>query len=53
MHTLSAWVEPGLIATPDAHWQFERLGYFVADRELSTAEKPVLNRTATLKDNWS
>lgn len=53
MQVVQGWVEPGLVATPDAHWQFERLGYFVADRELSTPEKPVLNRTATLKDNWS
>lgn len=51
--TVQAWVEPNLVATPGAAWQFERLGYFVADRELSTPEKPVLNRTATLKDNWS
>lgn len=51
--TVQAWVEPNLVATPGAAWQFERLGYFVADRELSTPEKPILNRTATLKDNWS
>lgn len=48
-----AWLEPGFQATPETHWQFERLGYFVADRTLSTLDKPVLNRTATLKDNWS
>ena len=53
MQTVQAWVEPGLVATPNATWQFERLGYFVADRELSTPEKPILNRTATLRDNWS
>lgn len=53
MQTIQGWVEPGLVASPDAHWQFERLGYFVADRELSTPDKPVLNRTATLKDNWN
>ena len=50
---VQAWLEPGLQASPNAHWQFERLGYFVADQALSTPEKPVLNRTATLKDNWS
>lgn len=53
MQIVQAWVEPSLVATPEAAWQFERLGYFVADRELSTPEKPVLNRTATLRDNWS
>jgi len=31
--------------------QFERLGYFCADQD-STAEKPVFNRTATLRDSW-
>jgi len=49
---VQAWLEPGLVATPEAFWQFERLGYFVADRELSTPEQPVLNRTVTLRDTW-
>ena len=31
--------------------QFERLGYFAVDRD-STREKPVFNRTVTLKDTW-
>ncbi|MGE4368486.1 MAG: glutamine--tRNA ligase/YqeY domain fusion protein [Burkholderiaceae bacterium] len=47
------WLEPGTVAAPQACWQFERLGYFVADRELSTPEKPVLNRCVTLKDSWA
>ncbi len=33
-------------------FQFERLGYFCADYDF-TAEKPVFNRTCTLKDSWS
>lgn len=33
-------------------FQFERLGYFICDKD-STAEKPVFNRTVTLRDNWS
>lgn len=33
-------------------FQFERLGYFCLDRE-STAERPVFNRTVTLKDAWA
>ena len=33
-------------------FQFERHGYFVADRKDSTAGKPVFNRTVTLKDTW-
>jgi glutaminyl-tRNA synthetase len=48
-----AWVEPGLAtATPDSKFQFERHGYFVADRKDSYPGKPVFNRTVTLKDAW-
>jgi glutaminyl-tRNA synthetase len=32
--------------------QFERLGYFAADPD-STRERPVFNRTLTLKDSWA
>jgi glutaminyl-tRNA synthetase len=32
--------------------QFERLGYFTLDPD-STSEKPVFNRTVTLKDTWA
>lgn len=37
---------------PESRWQFERLGYFVTDRRDHSAEKPVFNRTVTLKDTW-
>jgi glutaminyl-tRNA synthetase len=50
---VQAWLEPGTHAAPESCWQFERLGYFVADRELSTPEKPVINRAVTLKDSWT
>jgi glutaminyl-tRNA synthetase len=33
-------------------FQFERLGYFVADYD-TTKEKPVFNRICTLKDTFS
>ncbi len=33
-------------------YQFERHGYFVADRKDSAAGKPVFNRTVTLRDSW-
>ncbi|MAY02524.1 MAG: glutamine--tRNA ligase [Gammaproteobacteria bacterium] len=36
----------------EARYQFEREGYFVADRHDHTAEKPVLNLTVTLRDTW-
>ena len=32
--------------------QFERQGYFTADPD-STAQRPVFNRTATLRDGWA
>jgi glutaminyl-tRNA synthetase len=32
--------------------QFERLGYFSVDAD-STRERPVFNRTITLKDSWA
>ena len=33
-------------------YQFERLGYFCVDPD-STEEKPVFNRTVTLRDQWA
>ncbi|MAK55774.1 MAG: glutamine--tRNA ligase, partial [Pusillimonas sp.] len=50
--TVEGWLEPGTVAEPGKTWQFERLGYFVADHIDSTPEKPVLNRAVTLKDTW-
>lgn len=50
---ITAYVEPTLAsAAPADIFQFERHGYFVADREDSTAEAPVFNRAVTLKDSW-
>ncbi len=49
---VNAWLEPGTRAEPGATWQFERLGYFVADREDSTPGRPVINRAVTLRDTW-
>lgn len=53
MQTVDAWLEPGTIATPGATWQFERLGYFVADRDVSSPENPIINRATTLRDSWN
>jgi glutaminyl-tRNA synthetase len=51
---VTAYLEPGLAgAKPDDKFQFERHGYFVADRHDHGAGKPVFNRTTTLKDTWS
>jgi glutaminyl-tRNA synthetase len=47
------FVEPGLAgAAADDKFQFERHGYFVADRQDHSASHPVFNRTTTLKDSW-
>ncbi|WP_269497377.1 glutamine--tRNA ligase/YqeY domain fusion protein [Castellaniella sp. S9] len=48
-----ALLEPGVQAEPGATWQFERLGYFVADRVDSTSRRPVINRAVTLRDTWA
>ena len=49
-----AAIEPALAdAKPEERFQFERSGYFVADRVLSVAGAPVFNRTVTLRDSWA
>ncbi|WP_298013998.1 glutamine--tRNA ligase/YqeY domain fusion protein [uncultured Castellaniella sp.] len=50
---VQAWLEPGTRAEPGACWQFERLGYFVADRHDSSPDHPVINRAVTLRDTWA
>ncbi|WP_076592284.1 glutamine--tRNA ligase/YqeY domain fusion protein [Herminiimonas arsenitoxidans] len=50
---VKAFVEPGVSAVQaDEKLQFERHGYFVADRVDSKAGRPVFNRVVTLKDGW-
>lgn len=47
-------VEPALRSVPPGgRFQLERLAYFVADENESTADKPVYNRTVTLRDTWA
>ena len=49
-----AWIEPSLAqALPEQGFQFERMGYFVADRYEHSDARPVFNRTATLRDTWA
>jgi glutaminyl-tRNA synthetase len=57
----TAYVEPGLAsAKRDERFQFERHGYFVADRKDHVPDdmaaglpgKPVFNRVAGMKDSW-
>jgi len=46
-------VEPSLgAAKPGVSYQFERLGYFCADRD-STPGHPVFNRAVALRDTWA
>jgi len=48
-----AKLEPALKgAPPGSRFQFERLGYFCADIRDSSPDKPVFNRTVTLRDTW-
>jgi len=50
---ISAYLEAGADkANADDRFQFERHGYFVADRVDSRPGKPVFNRIVTLKDSW-
>jgi glutaminyl-tRNA synthetase len=52
--TVTGYVEPAAAAAaPEQSFQFERTGYFVADRRDHTAAKPVFNRSVTLRDTWS
>ena len=49
----SAWIEPSLAqAQPEQHFQFEREGYFVADRYDHGEAGPVFNLTIGLRDSW-
>ncbi|MEO5698124.1 MAG: glutamine--tRNA ligase, partial [Burkholderiaceae bacterium] len=51
---VSGFVEPSLArARPDDKFQFERHGYFVADRIDHAGTAPVFNRIAGLKDSWA
>ncbi|MBP1766904.1 MAG: Glutaminyl-tRNA synthetase [Candidatus Aminicenantes bacterium] len=49
-----AKAEPALAAAvPESRWQFERMGYFCADRRDSKPGALVFNRTVTLRDEWT
>ena len=47
-------MEPSLAsAEPGSRYQFERLGYFCAEPVEFSKDRPVFNRTVTLKDSWA
>ena len=53
LKVVTGYLEPGLKdAKPEDKVQFQRIGYFCVDKD-STTEKPVFNRTVTLRDSWS
>jgi glutaminyl-tRNA synthetase len=53
-HVVQGYIEPSLAqAQPDDKFQFERHGYFVADRVDHRPERPVINRITELKERWS
>jgi glutaminyl-tRNA synthetase len=52
--TARGYVEPAAAqAAPEQSFQFERTGYFVADRRDHRADAPVFNRSVTLRDTWA
>ena len=54
LSVISAIVEPSLAqAAPESVFQFEREGYYVADRHDHTADKPVFNLTIGLREDKS
>lgn len=54
LQVTQAWIEPSLVqAAPEESFQFEREGYFVADRIDHSPEHPVFNLTIGLKDTWA
>jgi len=53
LKVVQAIVEPSLAtAVKDEKFQFERHGYFVADRVDHAPDKPVFNLAVGLKDSW-
>ncbi|MBR3946600.1 MAG: glutamine--tRNA ligase, partial [Bacteroidales bacterium] len=52
LKVVTAKVEEYIKETKETSFQFERKGYFCFDKD-STPEKPVFNRTVTLKDSWA
>ena len=52
--SLRGWVEPAAAGVPsEQNVQFERQGYFVADRHDHRPDAPVFNRSVTLRDTWA
>jgi glutaminyl-tRNA synthetase len=53
LEVICAKLEPSLAqARPEERYQFERLGYFCLDHRDAAQDRPVFNRTLSLKDTW-
>ena len=54
VRVVRGWLEPSAASlAPEAPVQFERLGFFTADRRDHAPGAPVFNRTVTLRDTWA
>jgi glutaminyl-tRNA synthetase len=54
LEVVKGLIEPALAgAASGSRWQFERLGYFCADNRDTRENRPVFNRTVTLRDSWA
>ncbi|WP_243412287.1 glutamine--tRNA ligase/YqeY domain fusion protein [Lysobacter telluris] len=54
IRVVRGYVEPAAAqAAAEQAFQFERVGYFVADRYDHRPDAPVFNRSVTLRDTWS
>ena len=49
---LAGYVEPAIVAHEDRAFQFERQGYFSEDPVDSTPERPVFNKTVSLREGF-
>jgi glutaminyl-tRNA synthetase len=49
-----AIVEPAVTkGKPGDYFQFERVGYFTIDQDSKDPQRPILNRTVSLRDTWA
>lgn len=50
----AAVVEPSVAeGKPGEFFQFERIGYFTIDQDSEDRDRPVINRTVSLRDSWA
>jgi glutaminyl-tRNA synthetase len=53
LHEITAYVEPSVATAKDGdHFQFQRMGYFVVDKD-SSEGLLVFNKTTGLRDSWA